>query len=121
MQLPHLPVMGVVALLVDGAGPTQIAAALDISTSSVRELASAAVTEILERTNGDIKLVAGDEMSRSALWKIAQTMNKVVTDANRTVSWLDVLTDIEFVEVTETRAYFRAFRNSKLNQGVIHV
>lgn len=111
--------MGVVALLVDGAGPTQIAAALDIPTSSVRELASAAVADILNRTVG-LRIVSGDEMSRSALWKLAQTMNKVVTTENRTVSWLDVLTDVEFVEVTETRAYFRAFRNSKLNQGVDH-
>lgn len=117
MQLPTLPVMGVVALLVDGAAPTQIAAALDISTSAVRELASAAVAEILRRTN-DIRVVSGDEMSRTTLWKLAQSMNKVVTSDNKTLSWLDVLTDIEFVEVTETRAYFRAFRNSKLNQGV---
>ena len=119
MSLPTLPVMGVVALLVDGAGPTQIAAALDIPTSSVRELASAAMLEILERSN-NLQLVTGDEMSRSALWKIAQSMNKVVLSSNRTVSWLDALTDVEFVEVTETRAYFRAFRNSKLNQGVIN-
>lgn len=117
MHLATLPVMGVVALLVDGAGPTQIAAALDISTSSVRELASAAVADILDRTNG-LQVASGDEMSRTALWKIAQSMNKVVTSESRTISWLDVLTDVEFVEVTETRAYFRAFRNSKLNQGV---
>ena len=117
MSLPTLPVMGVVALLVDGAGPTQIAAALDISTSSVRELASAAMRDILERSN-NLQIVAGDEMSRSALWKLAQSMNKVMLSSNRTVSWLDVLTDAEFVEVTETRAYFRAFRNSKLSQGV---
>lgn len=117
MQLSTLPVMGVVALLVDGAAPTQIAAALDISTSAVRELASSAVAELLLRTN-DIRVVAGDEMSRASLWKLAQNMNKVVNGDKKTISWLDVLTDVEFVEVTETRAYFRAFRNSKLNQGV---
>lgn len=118
MQLPTLPVMGVIALLVDGAAPTQIAASLDISTSAVRELASAAVADILLRTNS-IRVVAGDEMSRTALWNLAQTMNKVATSDNKTLSWLDVLTDAEFIEVTETRAYFRAFRNSKLTQGVI--
>lgn len=121
MQNRKLPVMGVIALLVDGAGPTQIAAALDISTSSVRELASAAIIEILERSNEDLRLVSGDEMSRGALWKIARSMNKVVTSESRTISWLDVITDVEFTEVTETRAYFRAFRNSKLNQGVQYV
>lgn len=117
MSLPTLPVMGVIALLVDGAGPTQIAAALDISTSSVRELASAAMLEILERSD-NLQLTAGDEVSRSTLWKTAQSMNKVVLSGNRVVSWLDVLTDAEFVEVTETRAHFRAFRNSKPIQGV---
>lgn len=119
MQLPTLPVMGVVALLVDGAAPTQIAAALDISTSAVRELASSAMAEILLRTN-DIRVVLGGEVSRTTLWKLAQNMNKVVNSDNKTLSWLDVLTDVEFAEVTETRAYFRAFRNSKLNQGAIN-
>lgn len=118
MQLTTLPVMGVVALLVDGAGPTQVAAALDIPTASVKELASAAVAELLDRANTETQLVAGDEVSRTALWRLAQSMNKLAVNGLKTVSWLDLLTDTEHVEVVETRAYFRAFRNSKLNLGV---
>lgn len=108
----ELPSFGVLALLVDGAGPTQIAAALDVPTAIIRQHAATAVLSLMNR-GGMLNPDVGEIVSRSSLWKVAQCLNKLTLVDGRVVSWLDVVTDVEFLEIVEMRAYFRAFRNSK--------
>lgn len=108
----ELPPLGVLALVAESNDVARVAAALDVSCTIVRGLASAAARDVLMRyaaLRGDPDPVIPD--TYQALVQCVKTV--VRSDVINVVA---ILTARERLEVFEAFAYFRAFCNSPVSK-----
>jgi len=100
---------GVFCLVNGGANIAQVAAAMNTSCAVVRQHLYRAISVLAERA-----CVTDLELRCTQAHKIVPLLVKHISSRTG-MSWIDLIDEREFVELLETRAYFRAFRNSSVH------
>jgi len=100
---------GIFGLVNDGANIAQVAAAMNTSCTVVRQHLYRAISVLAERA-----CVTDLELRCTQAHKIVPLLVKHISSRTG-MSWIDLIEERESIELLETRAYFRAFRNSSVH------
>lgn len=104
---------GIFGLINDGANVAQVAAAMDTTCADIRLHIYRAIADLVTRTG----LVL--DVACTQAHKLVPVIVKNISHKTG-LSWVDLLDETECLELIETRAYFRAFRNSSVYTKEIH-